>query len=148
MPKPVEEEKICARCGRTMAWRRAWRRDWDAVQYCSDACRKADPEGPALEAAILALAARRGRSATLCPSEATREVFGTHDKWPQNASERTRHAARRLAARGEIEVLQRGKVVDAARLRGPIRLRQAMPRTAEPERVQRRGKRYDTEGTD
>ena len=146
MPKPDAEEKICARCGRTMAWRRAWRRDWDAVQYCSDACRRPDPKGPALEAAILALAARRGRSATLCPSEATREVFGAHDAWPKDASERTRQAARRLAARGDIEVLQKGKVVDAARLRGPIRLRQATPPTAAPERVQRRRRRDEPEG--
>ena len=32
--------KPCAVCGRTMTWRRAWARNWDAVLYCSDACRK------------------------------------------------------------------------------------------------------------
>ncbi|MGY6707854.1 MAG: DUF2256 domain-containing protein [Rhizobiaceae bacterium] len=32
--------KICAACGRPFAWRRKWRKDWAAVKYCSDACRK------------------------------------------------------------------------------------------------------------
>jgi hypothetical protein len=31
--------KPCAVCGRPFAWRKKWARDWDAVQYCSDACR-------------------------------------------------------------------------------------------------------------
>lgn len=130
--------KICASCGRTMAWRPAWRSDWAKVRACSEACRRPDPRGDALEAAILELAARRGRNATLCPSEATRVVFGAPKDWPADASERTRRAARRLAARGTLEVLQRGKVVDAASLCGPIRLRMAAPRAPEPERVGRR----------
>ncbi|MBP0443578.1 DUF2256 domain-containing protein [Roseomonas sp. SSH11] len=32
-------EKLCAVCGRPFAWRRKWARDWDAVRYCSEACR-------------------------------------------------------------------------------------------------------------
>ena len=32
--------KPCAVCGRPMSWRKAWARNWDAVRYCSDACRK------------------------------------------------------------------------------------------------------------
>lgn len=31
--------KPCLHCGRPMAWRRAWARNWDAVKYCSDRCR-------------------------------------------------------------------------------------------------------------
>lgn len=31
--------KLCVVCGRTMTWRRAWAKSWDAVRYCSDACR-------------------------------------------------------------------------------------------------------------
>ena len=30
----------CAVCGRAMSWRKAWAKNWDAVRYCSDACRK------------------------------------------------------------------------------------------------------------
>lgn len=31
--------KPCAVCGRVMSWRKAWAKNWDAVLYCSDACR-------------------------------------------------------------------------------------------------------------
>jgi hypothetical protein len=36
-------QKICATCGLPFSWRKKWERDWDAVRYCSDRCRK----GPA-----------------------------------------------------------------------------------------------------
>ncbi|WP_370695371.1 DUF2256 domain-containing protein [Patulibacter sp.] len=32
--------KVCAHCGRPFAWRRKWARDWDAVLYCSDRCKR------------------------------------------------------------------------------------------------------------
>lgn len=32
--------KLCAACGRTMVWRKKWQRDWDAVKYCSERCRR------------------------------------------------------------------------------------------------------------
>ena len=31
--------KICAQCGKPMAWRRKWAKVWDQVKYCSDRCR-------------------------------------------------------------------------------------------------------------
>jgi hypothetical protein len=31
--------KPCVVCGRPMSWRKAWAKNWDAVKYCSDACR-------------------------------------------------------------------------------------------------------------
>lgn len=31
--------KLCAVCGRPMTWRKAWARNWEAVLYCSNACR-------------------------------------------------------------------------------------------------------------
>lgn len=34
-------EKTCPVCQRPFAWRKKWARDWDAVVYCSDRCRKA-----------------------------------------------------------------------------------------------------------
>lgn len=33
-------ERLCARCGRVMTWRRKWARDWDRVKYCSERCRR------------------------------------------------------------------------------------------------------------
>ncbi len=31
--------KICTVCSRVMTWRKAWAKNWEAVKYCSDACR-------------------------------------------------------------------------------------------------------------
>jgi hypothetical protein len=38
--KAVLPSKPCAVCGRPMSWRRAWAKNWEAVRYCSEACRK------------------------------------------------------------------------------------------------------------
>jgi hypothetical protein len=39
--------KPCLACGRPMTWRKAWARNWDAVKYCSEACRRNKPAPPA-----------------------------------------------------------------------------------------------------
>jgi hypothetical protein len=77
----------------------------------------------ALEAAIrhlLAVRDAKRAGATICPSDAARLVGG--DDW-REWMDAAREAARRLVARGEIVVTQRGQVVDLASARGPIRLR-------------------------
>ncbi|MEJ5868416.1 DUF2256 and DUF3253 domain-containing protein [Pseudokineococcus sp. 5B2Z-1] len=116
--------KPCAACGRTITWRKAWERDWDDVRYCSQRCRRAgaDPVGSDLEAAVLRLLDARAPGATICPSEAARAVGG--EDW-RPLMEPARAAARRLAAAGEVEVTQRGSVVDPSTARGPVRLRRA-----------------------
>ncbi|MCY7300112.1 MAG: DUF2256 domain-containing protein [Ilumatobacteraceae bacterium] len=38
--KAALPSKLCAVCGRTMTWRKAWAKNWDDVRYCSDACRR------------------------------------------------------------------------------------------------------------
>lgn len=54
MPNGVHKRdlptKICIACGRPFTWRKKWARDWDAVRYCSDACRKKGASEPAAEA--------------------------------------------------------------------------------------------------
>lgn len=32
--------KTCATCGRPFTWRKSLARNWEQVQYCSDACRR------------------------------------------------------------------------------------------------------------
>jgi hypothetical protein len=117
------ETKPCASCGRTITWRKAWARNWDQVRYCSAACRKRKvrPIDRDLEQAILGLLARRARGATICPSEAAREVGGD-DGW-RDLMEPARRAARRLVARGEVQITQRGREVDPSTAKGPIRIR-------------------------
>jgi hypothetical protein len=119
--------KPCASCGRTITWRKAWERDWDQVRYCSAGCRKrgVGPVDEQLERALLTLLEQRSSGATVCPSEAARAVSGSADDdeaW-RPLMEPARAAARRLVAAGEVEITQRGVVVDPSTARGPIRVR-------------------------
>ena len=72
--------------------------------------------------AILELLGQRDPGKTICPSEAARLVGGVEYRERMDA---VRDAARDLVAEGEIEVTQRGEVVDLDAARGPIRLRRA-----------------------
>lgn len=138
MPRsaPHRESKICRSCGRTIEWRRKWADNWNEVRYCSKACRSTGVSelDRALEAGILQLLDARKRGATICPSEAARSVHGSRSVPPASGSraepegwrelmEPARRAARRLVARGELEITQKGRVVDPSTARGPIRLR-------------------------
>ncbi|MEM9597067.1 MAG: DUF3253 domain-containing protein [Acidobacteriota bacterium] len=115
-------EKTCAVCGRRMEWRSKWARNWDAVRYCGERCRRRrlTTVDHRLEGAILDLLASRAGGATICPSEAARAV--APEDW-RPLMERTRSAARRLAAAGRVDVLQRGRRVDPSTAKGPTRLR-------------------------
>ncbi|WIM88164.1 DUF3253 domain-containing protein [Candidatus Mycobacterium wuenschmannii] len=74
-----------------------------------------------LRAAILALAAHRGPESSICPSDAARAVGG--DDW-RELSEESRRIAFELAAEGDVDVTQRGDVIDPHQpARGPIRIR-------------------------
>lgn len=119
------EPKLCARCGRSFAWRKRWARTWDQVRYCSDACRRArlTPTDQALEQAILQLLEARPAGGSICPSEAARAVYAGDDDGWRALMEPARQAARRLVAAGRLEITQRGRVVDASIAKGPIRLR-------------------------
>ena len=98
-------DKTCASCGRRIEWRRKWAANWDEVRYCSDACRHrgvtaADEK---LEADIL-------ERLTHARSVA---VDGTED---------ARRAARRLVAKGEVELVQSGRVADPSTAKGPFQI--------------------------
>lgn len=74
-----------------------------------------------LSAAILELARRRGPSSSICPSDAARAVGG--DGW-RDLMDQARDVARQLARAGEVEITQKGEVLDPdAAWRGPIRIR-------------------------
>lgn len=104
-----------------MRWRKSWERTWEEVRYCSDACRRqrVSPQDEALERAILDLLG--DRAGTICPSEAARSVAGDDD-W-RALMEPARRAARRLVAAGQVQITQKGRVVDPSTARGPIRIR-------------------------
>jgi hypothetical protein len=132
------DAKLCPVCGRTIMWRAKWADDWEQVRYCSKACRRrgVKPVDEALERAVLQLLGERSRGATICPSEAARQVAaqrpelvgggggtGAGDEPWRALMEPARAAGRRLTSAGRVQVVQRGKVVDPDRAKGPIRLR-------------------------
>ena len=105
-PRPI---KVCPTCGRTFAWRKKWARSWDQVVHCSDRCRGRRAVGrDELEVQILAALAAQPRGAAVALAD---------------DSEPMRAAARRLAQRGVIELVQRGVVVDPDRARGLLDVR-------------------------
>jgi hypothetical protein len=74
-----------------------------------------------LRAAILRLTRQRGRSSSICPSDAARAVGG--DDW-RDLMDQARDIARALAKDGEVVVTQQGQELDPnATWRGPIRIR-------------------------
>ena len=80
-----------------------------------------EPASERIEATIAELLAARAPGRTICPSEAARALAGEDDFRPLMDAVRARAA--QMAWRGELEVTQRGVVVDPLTARGPIRLR-------------------------
>jgi hypothetical protein len=118
-------ERYCDSCGRRMVWRKAWAAVWPEVRWCSDGCRRRriKPVDRDLEAAILQLLAERASTATICPSEAARQVG--QEQW-RDLMEPARAAARRLVVNGEVLILQGSQVVDPSTAKGPIRIRRVL----------------------
>ncbi len=109
-----------------MTWRKQWAKNWAEVKFCSDACRKhrVGAVDEALEQEIVRLLKLRGAGKTICPSEAARGVAKNEDRsvW-EPLMEPARAAARRLVAKGVLDIVQQGHVVDPSTAKGPIRLR-------------------------
>ncbi len=78
----------------------------------------------ALEDKIIELLKARRDGATLCPSEAAKAIAGCDNtgSW-RSLMELARHAARRLAAKDMIDIVQNGRRIDPSSAKGPIRLR-------------------------
>jgi hypothetical protein len=74
-----------------------------------------------LRAAILALAHHRGPNSSICPSDAARAVGG--EQWRDLTGD-SRSTALDLARDGDVQITQRGDVVDPRQPpRGPLRIR-------------------------
>ncbi|WP_207769319.1 DUF2256 and DUF3253 domain-containing protein [Nocardioides currus] len=116
--------KTCASCGRRIEWRKKWERDWDDVRYCSTACRRrgVTPVDRALEDALHTLVAAAGARA-VDVAEAADTVAAATGRPRQELDEPARRAARRLVSRGEVSIVQKGRVVDPSTAKGPISVR-------------------------
>jgi hypothetical protein len=76
-----------------------------------------------IEAEILRLAEACGTDRSISPTDVAHAVMpGAGDAWRQKLSA-VRRAAIRLAQEGRIDILRKGKPVEAAGVKGVIRLR-------------------------
>ncbi len=96
---PHRTTRSAGRVDGAFGWRKKWARDWDTGRYCSDACRRrgVNAVDRQLERAITELLAERRSGATICPSDAARQV--SPDAW-RDLMEPARRAARRTGGRG------------------------------------------------
>jgi hypothetical protein len=78
-----------------------------------------------LEQVIMDLLERRAATASICPSDAARELYEGDDGGWRTLMEPARRAAWRLVAAGKVEVTQAGRPVAETEARGPIRIRRA-----------------------
>jgi hypothetical protein len=74
--------------------------------------------------AMRALLWHRGDNKTICPSDVARTVFGS--SW-RAQMDLVRSVATELAEAGKVELRQKGKVVDGATARGPLRIALSSP---------------------
>ena len=83
-----------------MEWRKKWAANWEAVRYCSQQCRRTrlTAEDERIEAKLVELCRARGRSKTICPSEAARGLES--EEW-RALMPAIRKAANRLSSIGE-----------------------------------------------
>ncbi|MCQ4119233.1 DUF3253 domain-containing protein [Rhodococcus tibetensis] len=73
-----------------------------------------------LDDRIRALLNARAANSSICPSDVAHAI--APDEW-RPLMESVRQAARRLVEAGEVEITQKGAVVDPESVRGPIRIR-------------------------
>lgn len=82
----------------------------------------ARPDSREIEAALMRLVAERGPGKTVDPSEAARELGGTHpDQWGP-LMQPIRRVAVALAEAGRVVILRKGKPVDPRDFKGVYRL--------------------------
>lgn len=113
--------KTCKVCGRSFCWRRKWTRNWDAVRYCSAACRRRGLKAldRQIEAVIMSLLAGHAHGVSLCELERLLETGAAGSAGLRGP---VRMAVRRLCHAGAIELLQSGHKLGPDEVRGDVRL--------------------------
>ena len=108
---------ICLTCGRPFDQRAKWRSRGQEVKYCSTRCRNTRPSRAERERESRL---KEAVSREIKPlEEACLEAGYSAD---QNGLRQCRWAARRLAHRGEVTLIQRGQSVEPGYDRGPLHL--------------------------
>lgn len=110
--------KICPVCGRRFQWRKKWAADWEQVRFCSKRCKatRLDATDQAIEDTLRRLLRTHPNQAIAL------SAIAEHLPIDPN-TERARNAARRLVARGEAVLVDKGRVIEPEHARGPLWLR-------------------------
>lgn len=118
------ESKTCAACGRPFSWRRKWAEHWSEVKFCSRRCRGLKVRRVDREIETLLLTALRSESspASIDPAKTIR---AQRSDLPdvQSSIERIHRAVRRLAERGDIELILHNRLISPGELRAGVRIR-------------------------
>lgn len=100
------------------------------TEAAAAASEKPKEAGASYEETILRLATQHGTAKSFTPTDVAQALA---ENWRPLLTH-IRAAARRLAERGQIEILRHGKPVEPSALKGVIRLRlKAQPAEAEPQ---------------
>ncbi|MEO0637398.1 MAG: DUF3253 domain-containing protein [Pseudomonadota bacterium] len=83
----------------------------------------ATPSSAELRQTILQLAAERGASKSICPSEVARHLAGSDEKKWRLLMKPVRAEAVDLAQAGDVTITRKGKPVDPTDFRGVYRIR-------------------------
>ena len=115
-------EKSCWSCGRSFTWRKSFAKNWDAVKYCSNACRKRKLSkiDQQIENTILKLLESQPHPTPLTTGQIADLLDFGNDK---NLLESIKRAARRLEAKSFVIITQDGKRVDSSTAKGHLQIR-------------------------
>tara|TARA_B100000427_G_scaffold176114_1_gene146527 strand:- start:143 stop:523 length:381 start_codon:yes stop_codon:yes gene_type:complete len=115
-------QKSCSSCGRSFTWRKSFAKNWDAVKYCSNACRKRKLSkiDQQIENSIFELLETQTYPTPLTTSQIADLLDFGDDK---NLLESIKRAARRLEAKSFVIITQDGKRVDSSKAKGHLQIR-------------------------
>jgi hypothetical protein len=114
-------ERICIVFGQSLSWRRKWSTRGDALQYCSDDCRRRGLTSGdrRIEEIILRLLVDPDRGGSVTPDDVARALHD--DEHQQVHRDRVQMAARRLHRAGRIRITAQRRPADLKRPRGRVR---------------------------
>jgi hypothetical protein len=110
--------KTCETCGREIEPRKKWEKNWAEIKYCGERCRRNKVRDDFESRLLQALNAEK-RGALIDPTQ----ILSQAEKSDAREIEKVRAAARRLHAKGSIQILQNSRSVDPSKARGPIEIR-------------------------
>lgn len=113
--------KTCHSCGRTFAYRKSLKNNWEEVKYCSKACRKRKVSeiDKRIEEKILEMLEDQLHHSSISTSEIAKTIDTKSDR---SLFEPIKRAARRLESNNFVIITQDGKRVDSSKAKGHLQI--------------------------